>query len=199
MSCLPLQQCGFDEPTQITATTQCFYCIFSISVALAQNTTGITTATTIAHASGKFWGPCTPSTASKTISACLGGCCPSIWRFGVERKASCGALGDHFRWRWPWSAMVVLVDVGRWRLTSDLPTVGIVNIVYQSIFLILCRSHTFSTSDPSAKKGRLKPSKLVVLLFLMRHLLWYLHCFVKQFIITNNIFWWISCMIGMVL
>jgi hypothetical protein len=31
--------------------------------------------------------------------------------------------------------MVVLVDVGRWRLTSDQSTVGIVKIVYGSIFL----------------------------------------------------------------
>jgi hypothetical protein len=50
--------------------------------------------------------------------------------------------------------MVVLVDVGCWRLTSDLPTVGIVKIVYGSIFLFLRRSHTFMTSDPAAKKGR---------------------------------------------
>jgi hypothetical protein len=34
----------------------------------------------------------------------------------------------------PWPAMVVLVDVGRWRLTSDQPTVGIVTIVHGSIF-----------------------------------------------------------------
>jgi hypothetical protein len=36
----------------------------------------------------------------------------------------------------PWSAMVVLVDVGSWRLISDQPTVGIVKIVYGSIFSI---------------------------------------------------------------
>ncbi len=35
-----------------------------------------------------------------------------------------------------WSAMVVMVDVGRWRRTSDRPTVGIVKIVYGSIFFI---------------------------------------------------------------
>ncbi len=39
------------------------------------------------------------------------------------RKASCGALGGHFRWRQPWLAMVVLVVVGHWRLMSDQPTV----------------------------------------------------------------------------
>ncbi len=48
-------------------------------------------------------------------------------------------------------AMVVLVDVGRWRLTSDQPTVGIVKIVYGSIFLFLHISHTFLTSDLAAK------------------------------------------------
>jgi hypothetical protein len=52
----------------------------------------------------------------------------------VERKASCGALGGHFCQRRPRSAMVVLVDVGRWRLTSDQWTVGIVEIDYGSIF-----------------------------------------------------------------
>ncbi len=34
------------------------------------------------------------------------------------------------------SAMVVLVDVGRWRLTSDQSTVGIVKIVCGNIFFI---------------------------------------------------------------
>jgi hypothetical protein len=33
-------------------------------------------------------------------------------------------------------AMVVLVDVVHWRLTSDQSTVGIVKIVYRSIFFI---------------------------------------------------------------
>jgi hypothetical protein len=75
-------------------------------------------------------------TAPKIISACSGGYCPSIRRVGVERKASCGALGGRFRRRRLWSAMVVLVDVGCWRCTSDRPTVGIVEIVYGSIFFI---------------------------------------------------------------
>ncbi len=166
------------------------FAFFSISVALAQNTTGVTTATTMAAAGGNgplaphmrpctradvsngwkttlhacrcilgedwgcvwpskrsivpammhchnigvFWGPYTPSTAPKIISACSGGCWPSIRWIGLERKASCGALGGHSYRRRPWSAMVVLVDVGRWRLTSDQPTVGIVPIVYGSIF-----------------------------------------------------------------
>ncbi len=89
---------------------------------------------------------------------CSGGCQLSIWRIGLERKASCGTLGGHFRRRRPWSAMVVLINVGRWRLTSDQPTGGIVTIVYGSNFLFLCRSHTFLTSDPAAKKGRFRPS-----------------------------------------
>ncbi len=72
----------------------------------------------------------------KIIPACSGDCCPSIRHVGTERKASCGALGGHFRRRRPWLTMVVLVVVGRWRLTSDQPTVGIVKIVYGSIFFI---------------------------------------------------------------
>jgi hypothetical protein len=73
-------------------------------------------------------------TAPTIIAACLGGCCPSIRLADAERKVSCGALGGHYRRRRPWLAMVVLVDVGRWRLTSDQPTVGIVEIVYGRIF-----------------------------------------------------------------
>ncbi len=181
--------------------------LLHFSVALAQNTTGLTTATTMAAAGGNgplmphmrpcapcqcfkwmddnppslrtffgggwgcvwpskcsfvpammnchnigvFWGPYTPSTAPKIIPACSAACRPSIRHVGMERKASCGALGGHFRQWWPWSAMVVLVDVGHWRLTSGQPTVGIVWIVYRSIFLFLRRSHTFLTSDPAAK------------------------------------------------
>ncbi len=167
-----------------------FFAFFSISLALAQNTMGVTTATTMAtagkngplapqmrpcapcwcikwmgdnppnlrmyfgggwgcvwpsklsfvptmmhcHNIGVFWGPCSPSTAPKIISTCLESCQPSIQCIGLERKASCGALGGHFCRRWKWSAMVVLVMVGRWRLTSVLPTVGIVKIVYGRIF-----------------------------------------------------------------
>jgi hypothetical protein len=170
------------------------------SVALAQNTTGVTTATTMAaaarngpqaphmrlcaprqrlewmgdnplslwmyfmgglrvfialkallcsgnDASPQHWsiyGPYTPSTAAKVTSASLGGCRPSIQRSCVERKASCGALGGHFCRRWPWLAMDVLVDVGRWRLTSDRSTVGIVEIVYGSIIFYSYVDLTYS-------------------------------------------------------
>ncbi len=167
-----------------------FFAFFSISIAIAQNTTGVTTATTMA-AAGKngslaphirpwaprrrikwmgdnppslrmyfgggmrvymalkallcsgddelpqhwsVWGPYTPATAPKILSICSGGCRPSIRSIGLECKASCGALEGHFHWRRPWSAMVVLVVVGLWRLTSVLPTVGIVKIVYRNIF-----------------------------------------------------------------
>ncbi len=82
-----------------------------------------------------FWGPYTPSTASKIISTCLGGYLPSIQCIGVEQKASCGALGGHIRWQQPWSAMVVLVDVGSWR-QRQISTVGILKIIYGSIFFI---------------------------------------------------------------
>jgi hypothetical protein len=60
--------------------------------------------------------------------------CLSIHCTSAERKASCGALGGHFCRRRSWSAMVVLVNVGHWRLTSDQSTVGIVKIVYESFF-----------------------------------------------------------------
>ncbi len=85
---------------------------------------------------GVFWEPYTPPTAARITSACLGGCFQSIRRGCAERKASCGALGGHFRRRRPWLAMVVLVNVGHWRLTSVWSTVGIVEIVYRSIFFI---------------------------------------------------------------
>ncbi len=110
---------------------------------------------------GVFWGPYTPTTPPKTISTYSGGCRLSIWHVRVGRNASCGALGGHFCRRRPWSAMVVLVVVCRWRLTSDWPTVGIIKIVYRSIFLFLRRNHTFLTSDLAAKKGRLRPSHLL--------------------------------------
>jgi hypothetical protein len=73
-------------------------------------------------------------TAPKVISACSGGYCLSIQRAGVEQKVLCGALGGHFRQRRLWLAMVVMVDVGRWRHTWHRPTVGIVKIFYRSIF-----------------------------------------------------------------
>jgi hypothetical protein len=87
----------------------------------------------------------------KNYTRLLGGCCPSIQPVGAEQKASCGALGSHIRRRWPWLATVVLADVGSWRLMSGFPTIGIVAIVYGSIFLFLRRSHIFLTSDPAAK------------------------------------------------
>ncbi len=58
--------------------------------------------------------------------------------------------------------MVVMVDVGRWRHTSDRQTVGIVKIVCRSTFLFLRASHTILTSDPAAKEGRIRPSHFVV-------------------------------------
>ncbi len=88
----------------------------------------------IATTFGEFWGPYTPLTATKIISTCLGGCCWSIRCAGAEGKASFGALGDHYRQRWSWLAMAVLVDVGSWRHTSDQTMIGIVKIVYGSFF-----------------------------------------------------------------
>ncbi len=86
------------------------------------------------HSIGVLWGPYTPLTPPKIIYTCLGGCHPSIWRISMRRKASCGVLGGHFCWWWPWLAVVVLVIVHRWRLTSGQPTVGTVIIVYGSNF-----------------------------------------------------------------
>ncbi len=60
----------------------------------------------------------------------------------------------------PAVAMVGCGCVGRcWPLEamSDWPTVGIVKNVYRSIFIFWCRSHTLLTSDPEAKKWRLRP------------------------------------------
>ncbi len=185
-----LQHIVIDKIILLKQLILVFFAFFSISVALAQNTMGITTATTMAaagrnapyyptwglalradasngwattlqacgckfwgdwgcvwpskrsfvpgimrcHKIRVFWGPCTPSTAPKIISACSRGCWPSIHCIGSEHKATCGSLGGPVHRRRPWSAMVVLVDVGHWRLTSDRSTVGIVTIVYGSIF-----------------------------------------------------------------
>ncbi len=81
------------------------------------------------HNIGVFRGPYTPSTVPKIISACSGGYHPSIWRIGTEHKASCGALGGHFPRQRLWLAMVVLVDVGCWRLTSVQPTVDLSSLL----------------------------------------------------------------------
>ena len=102
-------------------------------------------------------------TAQKIMSACLGGYHPSIRRVSAEQKVSCGVLGGHFRQRRPWLAMVVMVHVGRWRCTSDRSTVGIVQIVYGSIFFYSYVDPIhFLTSDPAAKKERFRPSNFVV-------------------------------------
>ncbi len=145
-----------------------FFTFFIISVALAQNTMGVTTTTTMAAASGNGplapqMRPCAPRwliewmgnnppslrmyflgglrvcmalkvflcsgddslpqhwnvlraihpfNSPPQISTRSGGCRPSILCIGLEHKASCGALGGHFRQRRPWLAMIVLVVVG---------------------------------------------------------------------------------------
>ncbi len=55
----------------------------------------------------------------KSYICLLGGCRLSIQCIGTKRKASFGALGGHFCRRLPWPAMVVLFNVGHWKLTSD--------------------------------------------------------------------------------
>ncbi len=51
---------------------------------------------------GALLGPYTPSTPQKITSASSGGCKLSIRSIGLERKASCGALGGHFCRQQPW-------------------------------------------------------------------------------------------------
>jgi hypothetical protein len=57
--------------------------------------------------------------------------------------------------------MVVSVIVGHWKLTSDQPNVGMVEIFYGSKFLFLHITHTFLTSNLAAKERYLGESKLV--------------------------------------
>ena len=71
----------------------------------------------------------------------------------MGRQGAISAGGGHGRLWLCW----LLLAVGDWRLESDQPTVGIVKFVYGSVFLFLRRSHTFLTSDPASKKGRLTP------------------------------------------
>jgi hypothetical protein len=55
----------------------------------------------------------------KSYSHLLGGLSPI---HKMRRRGAQGLMwgaGGHFCQRRPWSAMVVSVDVGRWRLTSD--------------------------------------------------------------------------------
>jgi hypothetical protein len=78
----------------------------------------------------------------------LGGLLPI---YSICRRGAQGLMWGNFHWWWPWLALVVLVDVGCWRLTSDKPTVEIVKIVSGRFFLFLHRSHTILTSDPAAK------------------------------------------------
>jgi hypothetical protein len=168
--------------------------LYLFSVALAQNTTGITTATTMATTGGN--GPLAPHMRPGTPRQCvewMGNNPPSLWMYflggsrvfmdlkvllcsgndelpqhrsvlgtinalnspksyicllggllpihlcvSAEQKVLCGVLGGHFRQRRLCSAMVVMVDVGCWRRTSDQPTVGIVKIVYGFFFIPTC-------------------------------------------------------------
>ena len=54
-----------------------------------------------------------PLNPLKIISACLGGCRPSIEDSGAGRKALCAALRGDFYRRWLWSAIVVMVIIDR--------------------------------------------------------------------------------------
>jgi hypothetical protein len=50
----------------------------------------------------RFEGRTHPQPPPKNTCPSSGGCHPSIRSIGAEHKASCGALGGHFRRRWPW-------------------------------------------------------------------------------------------------
>ena len=58
-----------------------------------------------------------PLTPPKIITACSGGLPPLSNDDGTGRKASCGAQGGHFCR--PWSVVVEMVVVGRWRLVTS--------------------------------------------------------------------------------
>jgi hypothetical protein len=60
-----------------------------------------------------------PLTPPKIITACSGDLPPSSDDDGAGRKASCGVQGGHFCRRWPWSVVVEMVVVGRWRLVTS--------------------------------------------------------------------------------
>jgi hypothetical protein len=70
----------------------------------------------------------------KNYSRLLGGLLPIHEMRQHRAQGLMWGAGGHFCRQQPWSAMVVLVDVGHWRLTSDQPTVEMVKIVYGSIF-----------------------------------------------------------------
>ncbi len=95
------------------------------------------------HNIGVFWGPSTPSTPPNNISACSGGCRPSVWRIGAECKASCGALGDHSCRP---AAMVRYGCVGHcWLLEANVRSTYCRNSIYclrKYFFLFLPRTHT---------------------------------------------------------
>ncbi len=60
-----------------------------------------------------------PLNLQKIICTCLEGLPPSSNDSSMGRKASCGAQGGHFRRRQPWSVVVEMVVVGRWRLVTS--------------------------------------------------------------------------------
>ena len=55
----------------------------------------------------------------KITCTCLGVLPPLSNDDGVGRKASCGVKGGHFCCCWPWSVVVEMVIVGRWRLVTS--------------------------------------------------------------------------------
>ena len=60
-----------------------------------------------------------PLNLRKIICTCSGGLTPLSDDDGAGRKASFWAQGDHFRRRRPWSVVVEMVVVGRWRLVTS--------------------------------------------------------------------------------
>ena len=60
-----------------------------------------------------------PLNLQKIMCTCSEGLPPLSNDDNAGHKASCGAQGGHFCRRWPWSVVVEMVVVGRWRLVTS--------------------------------------------------------------------------------
>ncbi len=78
---------------------------------------------------GALWGLYTPSTPPKITSASLRGCKLFIQIVSMERKASRGALGGHFRRQRPWL----------WRLWCQLCfVIRLMKLSIKTLNLVVC-------------------------------------------------------------
>ncbi len=98
---------------------------------------------------GALWGTYTPSIPSKIHLQAMRVVThlfrQSIWCVGAERKASCGALGGHFRWRRPWfwhlwrPLCFVLRLLKYWKMQKTLKFV----VFYRIIFSVTLYCKTY--------------------------------------------------------